>query len=97
MTIYVPPDLALFSNAPTLMWYVFFFKFFLADSNRIHRIHGGSFIVGSATGPGLDGSKLAVATKSIVAVVQYRLGAVCHLLLVRLCMLISFEAGFHVT
>ncbi|KDQ61117.1 hypothetical protein JAAARDRAFT_32121 [Jaapia argillacea MUCL 33604] len=38
-------------------------------------IHGGSFIVGSATGPGLDGSNLAVATNSIVAVVQYRLGA----------------------
>ncbi|KAF8892430.1 Alpha/Beta hydrolase protein [Infundibulicybe gibba] len=38
-------------------------------------IHGGSFIVGSATGPGLDGSKLAAATGSIVAVVQYRLGA----------------------
>ncbi|KAH0583691.1 hypothetical protein H2248_009300 [Termitomyces sp. 'cryptogamus'] len=38
-------------------------------------IHGGSFIVGSSTGPGLDGSKLAVATNSIVAVVQYRLGA----------------------
>ncbi|KAG6814563.1 hypothetical protein H0H92_000091 [Tricholoma furcatifolium] len=38
-------------------------------------IHGGSFIVGSATGPGLDGSNLALATNSIVAVVQYRLGA----------------------
>ncbi|TDL24934.1 alpha/beta-hydrolase [Rickenella mellea] len=37
-------------------------------------IHGGSFIEGSATGPGLDGSKLAVATGSIIAVVQYRLG-----------------------
>jgi carboxylesterase type B len=38
-------------------------------------IHGGSFIVGSATGPGIDGSKLAIATNSIVAVVQHRLGA----------------------
>ncbi|KDR81732.1 hypothetical protein GALMADRAFT_59378 [Galerina marginata CBS 339.88] len=38
-------------------------------------IHGGSFVVGSATGPGLDGSNLAIATNSIVAVVQYRLGA----------------------
>ncbi|KAJ7749550.1 Alpha/Beta hydrolase protein [Mycena maculata] len=38
-------------------------------------IHGGSFISGSATGPGLDGSKLAIATNSIVAVMQYRLGA----------------------
>ena len=40
------------------------------------RIHGGSFISGSATGPGLDGTNLAKATNSIVAVVQYRLGAV---------------------
>lgn len=40
------------------------------------RIHGGSFIVGSASGAGLDGSKLAIATNSIVAVIQYRLGAV---------------------
>ncbi|EKM55684.1 uncharacterized protein PHACADRAFT_184465 [Phanerochaete carnosa HHB-10118-sp] len=38
-------------------------------------IHGGSFIQGSATNPGLDGSNLAAATNSIVAVVQYRLGA----------------------
>ncbi|KAH7911429.1 Alpha/Beta hydrolase protein [Hygrophoropsis aurantiaca] len=38
-------------------------------------IHGGSFMVGSATDPGLDGSALALATDSIVAVMQYRLGA----------------------
>ncbi|KAI0664699.1 alpha/beta-hydrolase [Cubamyces menziesii] len=38
-------------------------------------IHGGSFITGSATDAGLDGSKLAAATNSIVAVIQYRLGA----------------------
>ncbi|KAJ7204203.1 alpha/beta-hydrolase [Mycena haematopus] len=38
-------------------------------------IHGGSFDSGSATGPGLDGSNLAIATNSIVAVIQYRLGA----------------------
>ncbi|KAH9928173.1 Alpha/Beta hydrolase protein [Fomitopsis serialis] len=38
-------------------------------------IHGGSFISGSATGAGLDGSALAAATESIVAVIQYRLGA----------------------
>ena len=41
----------------------------------ITRIHGGSFVVGSASGPGLDGAQLAAATGSIVAVVQYRLGA----------------------
>ncbi|KAF9454611.1 hypothetical protein P691DRAFT_806774 [Macrolepiota fuliginosa MF-IS2] len=39
-------------------------------------IHGGSFILGSASAAGLDGSALATATNSIVAVVQYRLGAV---------------------
>ncbi|KAF9227728.1 alpha/beta-hydrolase [Gyrodon lividus] len=38
-------------------------------------IHGGSFMVGSATNPGLDGSNLAEATNSIVAIIQYRLGA----------------------
>ncbi|KAF8621887.1 hypothetical protein AX15_007440 [Amanita polypyramis BW_CC] len=36
---------------------------------------GGSFILGSATDAGLNGSKLAVATNSIVAVIQHRLGA----------------------
>jgi carboxylesterase type B len=39
-------------------------------------LHGGSFDSGSATGPGLDGSKLAAATNAIVAVIQYRLGGV---------------------
>ncbi|KAG1903856.1 Carboxylesterase [Suillus fuscotomentosus] len=38
-------------------------------------VHGGSFMVGSATDPGLNGSALALATDSIVAVIQYRLGA----------------------
>jgi len=32
--------------------------------------------MGSASAAGLDGSKLASATNSIVAVIQYRLGAV---------------------
>lgn len=40
------------------------------------RIHGGSFQAGSASGAGLDGSKLAESTGSIVAVIQYRLGVV---------------------
>ncbi|KAJ1309162.1 hypothetical protein OPQ81_004833 [Rhizoctonia solani] len=38
-------------------------------------IHGGSFEVGSASNPGLDGTALAKATNSIVVVPQYRLGA----------------------
>ncbi|EJU00786.1 alpha/beta-hydrolase [Dacryopinax primogenitus] len=37
-------------------------------------VHGGTNIMGSASNPGLDGSNLAIATQSIVAVVQYRLG-----------------------
>jgi carboxylesterase type B len=42
----------------------------------VYRVHGDSFIAGGATRPGLDGSRLATATGSIVAVIQYRLGAV---------------------
>lgn len=54
-------------------------------------------MVGSATDPGLNGSALALATDSIVAVIQYRLGAVsvftvsnpCHCQLTRF-----FKLGF---
>ncbi|KAF7331245.1 Carboxylic ester hydrolase [Mycena kentingensis (nom. inval.)] len=46
-----------------------------AAANTLVWIHGGSFDAESATGPGMDGSRLAVATNSIVAVLQYRLGA----------------------
>ncbi|KAL0568075.1 hypothetical protein V5O48_013919 [Marasmius crinis-equi] len=38
-------------------------------------IHGGSFVVGSASDPSVDGANLAMTTGSIVAVIQYRLGA----------------------
>nr|XP_019001775.1 uncharacterized protein I203_05482 [Kwoniella mangroviensis CBS 8507]OCF65236.1 hypothetical protein I203_05482 [Kwoniella mangroviensis CBS 8507] len=37
-------------------------------------LHGGSYITGSASAPGLDGSKLAVQGNIIVVVLQYRLG-----------------------
>ncbi|WWC88083.1 uncharacterized protein L201_002987 [Kwoniella dendrophila CBS 6074] len=37
-------------------------------------IHGGSFTAGSASAPGLDGSKLAVKGNMIVVALQYRLG-----------------------
>ncbi|OXC70360.1 hypothetical protein AYX13_01272 [Cryptococcus neoformans] len=37
-------------------------------------IHGGSFVGGGASGPGLDGSNLAVKGDMIVVVLQYRLG-----------------------
>ncbi|KAJ7051502.1 alpha beta-hydrolase [Mycena amicta] len=46
-----------------------------ASANTIVWIHGGSFDSESSTEPGLDGSKLAIATNAIVAVIQYRLGA----------------------
>ncbi|CCM03627.1 uncharacterized protein FIBRA_05771 [Fibroporia radiculosa] len=46
-----------------------------SDAPTLVWIHGGSFISGSATAPGLDGSILATNTEAIVAVVQYRLGA----------------------
>ncbi|KAI0636657.1 alpha/beta-hydrolase [Trametes polyzona] len=46
-----------------------------SDAPTFMWIHGGSFVTGSATDAGLDGSKLAAATNSIVAVIQYRLGA----------------------
>ncbi len=50
-----------------------------ADAPTFMWIHGGSFTSGSATGPGLDGSNLAAATQSVVAVIQYRLGAVSNI------------------
>nr|XP_031858475.1 uncharacterized protein CI109_006120 [Kwoniella shandongensis]KAA5525547.1 hypothetical protein CI109_006120 [Kwoniella shandongensis] len=37
-------------------------------------VHGGSFMEGSASAPGLDGSKLATKGNMIVIVLQYRLG-----------------------
>ncbi|KAF9509630.1 hypothetical protein BS47DRAFT_1365106 [Hydnum rufescens UP504] len=42
--------------------------------NTLVWVHGGSFIEGSATGAGLDGSSFALASGSIVVTVQYRLG-----------------------
>lgn len=44
-------------------------------TNLIAWVHGGSLLVGGANDPMLEGSKLAQATGSVVAVVQYRLGA----------------------
>ena len=44
------------------------------------RIHGGSFVSGSATAPELDGTRLSIATGAIVVVIQYRLGAVRNFL-----------------
>ncbi|KZV92999.1 alpha/beta-hydrolase [Exidia glandulosa HHB12029] len=43
-------------------------------SNLITWVHGGSLLVGGANDPMIEGSKLAQATSSVVAVVQYRLG-----------------------
>lgn len=78
MILYIPGNLNVQGGASILMWYEgtsYNFKD-LSDYLHISRVHGGSFIGGSATNPGLDGSNLAIATNSIVAVVQYRLGAV---------------------
>lgn len=77
MVLYVPDSVKSGSKAPTLMWYVLSLRCRNVDVHALVRIHGGSFTFGSANGPGLDGSKLATATNSIVAVIQYRLGAVC--------------------
>lgn len=76
--LYVPSSPAPSSSLPTLLWYVLHSTTIPSKLITRTRIHGGSFIVGSATAPGLDGSNLAVATNSIVAVVQYRLGAVIY-------------------
>lgn len=43
------------------------------------RVHGGSFTSGSASAPGLVGSKLATEGNIIVIVVQYRLGVLGYL------------------
>ncbi|WVF65861.1 hypothetical protein IAT40_000598 [Kwoniella sp. CBS 6097] len=42
-------------------------------------IHGGSFYEGSASAPGLDGSKLASTGDIIVIVLQYRLGVLGYI------------------
>ena len=59
------------------------------------RIHGGSFIVGSATSPVFDGSNLALATNSIVAVIQHRLGAVSLFLVDLMGLFMRSIARFH--
>lgn len=75
MILYVPTSaVSAKTKLPIMMWYVYPLTLGFV-SHLLRRIHGGSFILGSATGPGLDGSNLATATGAIVAVVQYRLGA----------------------
>ncbi|KAG2019995.1 carotenoid ester lipase [Coprinopsis cinerea AmutBmut pab1-1] len=59
MVLYVPPNLT-----PVI-----------SNAPVLVWIHGGSFVIGSASEAGLAGSKLALETNSIVAVIQYRLGA----------------------
>lgn len=76
MVLYVPENLKAGAGVPTMMWYVIQQVITKLPISLCIRIHGGSFIEGGASNPGLDGSKLANSTGAIVAVVQYRLGAV---------------------
>jgi len=46
----------------------------------MYRIHGGSFNSGSASAPGLSGSRIAQEGNIIVVVLQYRLGVLGYLL-----------------
>lgn len=45
----------------------------------MYRIHGGSFDSGSASAPGLSGSRIAQEGNIIVVVLQYRLGVLGYL------------------
>lgn len=76
MVIYVPTSLPSETNAATLLWRVIYLYSILLLTNHFIRIHGGSFVIGSASDPTIDGSALAEATNSIIVVIQYRLGAV---------------------
>jgi carboxylesterase type B len=78
MTIYVPNSVGAGRDAPTLFWFVHRPVVFYHTRSVFLplRIPGGSFLVGSASDPSINGAKLAAATQSIVTVVQHRLGGV---------------------
>jgi len=77
MVVYVPNSISAGSDAPTLLWFGYYLiVFHHMCSVFFFRIHGGSFMSGSASDPLFNGANLAAATQSIVAVVQYRLGGV---------------------
>ena len=78
MVVYVPNSIGAGSDAPTLVWFVHcpVVFYYTRSVSLPFRIHGGSFISGSASDPSINGANLAAATQSIVAVVQYRLGGV---------------------
>ncbi|KAF9508830.1 hypothetical protein BS47DRAFT_1397450 [Hydnum rufescens UP504] len=42
--------------------------------NTLIWVHGGSLVEGSATGAGMDRAHIALASRSVVVTVQYRLG-----------------------
>lgn len=62
-TIYAPVGAV---NLPVFVWYVVIVMVGLTQ-----RLHGGSFLEGSAAAPGLDGGALAKA-RMVVVVLQYR-------------------------
>lgn len=59
-------------HSPALRWNAV--SVYEMDSWLIYlRVHGGSFVAGSTSAPGLDGSKLAVEGDMVVILLQYRL------------------------
>ena len=64
----LPLSFGSFSTGPS--------PFARAQCLLLNRLHGGSFVTGSASDPSINGANLATATQSIVAVVQHRLGGV---------------------
>ncbi|KZV92673.1 alpha/beta-hydrolase [Exidia glandulosa HHB12029] len=67
-------DSGAFTGEEDCLYLVVYVPTKVIPSSVIVWIHGGSLIVGGANDPMIDGSKLALATQSVVAVMQYRLG-----------------------
>lgn len=68
------PDSGAWTGSEDCLYVVFYVPVNVRPTSVLTWIHGGSLIVGGANDPMIEGSKLALATKSVVAVIQYRLG-----------------------